>query len=162
MDAPEKKVKKVKFTQFSFDRICKMVASSDKPLKIICKANGVTPYTFFNWLNGGTKATKEIAAELANKYARAQEYRSHYMVEQILSIADNKKGDVLRIKELKNADGSKTYVAEENAEFTNRSKLKIEARKWYAGKLNPKKYGDNSQLEVTIKKLGKDIPEEYV
>ncbi|HEY5808152.1 MAG TPA: hypothetical protein VIT67_09310, partial [Povalibacter sp.] len=30
-----------------------------------------------------------------------------------------------------------------------RSRLRVDARKWYAGKLHPKKYGDKVQTELT-------------
>ena len=35
----------------------------------------------------------------------------------------------------------------ENKEFINRSKVRIDARKWMLGKMQPKKYGD--KLDVT-------------
>jgi len=41
-------------------------------------------------------------------------------------------------------------VRVENTEWTNRSKLRVEARKWVAAKLKPKKYGDKVETETKI------------
>lgn len=144
----------LKLTDAKFKRICKALSLSSKGVKFLCKKHNISAVSFYNSLHNNP--------DRLTIYTRAREMQADFLADQIIAIADKGHRDVMRIKELKNADGSKTYVAEENAEFTNRSKLRIEARKWIASKLKPKKYGDNSQVEVTVKKLGKDIPEEYV
>jgi hypothetical protein len=72
---------------------------------------------------------------------RAREAQADTLADEILDIADESVNDFM---ERFGRDGEVTLV--ENPETINRSKLRIEARKWYAGKLKPKKYGDSSHL----------------
>jgi hypothetical protein len=43
----------------------------------------------------------------------------------------------------------------ENKEVVNRSKLRVEARKWIAAKLKPKKYGEKLDVTSAGEKLEK-------
>ena len=61
-------------------------------------------------------------ADLCDKYARARETQADNFVDEIVSIADT-------------------------AEDAPIAKLQIDARKWVAGKMRPKKYGD--KIDVT-------------
>lgn len=61
---------------------------------------------------------------LLREYEMAQRCRAEMMVEEIMTIADEE-NDVLR------------------------AKLKVDARKWYASKMLPRKYGDRIDLNVT-------------
>lgn len=58
-----------------------------------------------------------IDDEFADKYARAREAQADSFFDEIVSIADVE-------------------------EDTNKARVRIDARKWAAGKLRPKKYGD--------------------
>ena len=58
----------------------------------------------------------------------------------MLEIADDALGDV-RL----DADG-RAYV---DHEHINRSRLRVDARKWYLAKLAPKRYGDKAEMAVT-------------
>jgi len=46
--------------------------------------------------------------------------------------------------------GDETYNVEDR-EVTNRSRLRVDSRKWLASKLNPKKYGDKLELDGNIR-----------
>ena len=59
---------------------------------------------------------------LAQQYARAKEDQADYLAEELVEIADNATGDY------------------------NRDRLRLDARKWVAAKLKPKKYGDKLDL----------------
>ena len=61
----------------------------------------------------------------------------------MLDIADDGTNDFMEVQ----SKGGNSYMVEDK-EVTNRSKLRIETRKWVLGKMNPKKYGDSSRLEV--------------
>ncbi len=63
-----------------------------------------------------------------NKYAHACDVRSDVIFEEIIEIADNE------------------TETDDNI-IINRDKLRIDARKWIASKMNPKKYGD--RIDVT-------------
>lgn len=60
--------------------------------------------------------------EFATKYARAREAQAEFLVDELVAIADNPEEDV------------------------QRSKLRLETRRWIAEKLRPKKYGAKLEL----------------
>ena len=91
---------------------------------------------FFEWLQ------KDTSKQYAESYARACEIRAEKLTDEILQIADGANADIIGVDE-------KTGRPIINGEAINRSRLKIDARKWLAGKLAPKKYGD--KIDVTSK-----------
>jgi hypothetical protein len=70
---------------------------------------------------------------LSIQYAHACEVRGDAIFDEIIQIADATHGDK---KVLEN--GFEVM----DSEFVARSRIRIDARKWVASKLNPKKYGD--------------------
>lgn len=71
-------------------------------------------------------------------YAQAREEQADKIFEEILEIADHTANDVIIGR-----DGQETL----NHEWVARSRLRIDARKWMAGKLRPKVYGDKYEFE---------------
>ena len=107
------------------DRVCEGEA-----LRNVLKDDGmIDGNTFYRWV-GENEDKRE-------QYARACEERQDFMFEQMLRIADNQENDVYE------KDGIELV----NHNVINRSKLRIETRKWALSKLNPKKYGDKTQTE---------------
>jgi hypothetical protein len=86
--------------------------------------------TIFRWLR--TKL------EFREQYARAKEESADAFVEEMVDIADDGSNDFM--EELD--DEGKTKGWRENGEAIQRSKLRVETRKWVASKLKAKKYGD--------------------
>jgi hypothetical protein len=68
---------------------------------------------------------------------RAREEQADKLVREILEIADDASGEVSVIE---NEDGS-TYE-KVNQEVVNRARLRVDARKWLAARLAPKKWGN--------------------
>jgi hypothetical protein len=124
------------------DKICEEIATSSKSLKTICEADGMPSVrTIFNWLTEGEKQNpKPEFREFLQNYARARDERAEFLAEEILEIADDGANDLMTITK-----GDLTYEVE-NKEVTNRSRLRVDARKWIASKLKPKKYGDKVDL----------------
>lgn len=91
--------------------------------------------TVFKWLN-------EQPA-FSEQYARARETQADTIFDEILDIADDGHNDWM----LRNFGEEARYV--ENGEAIRRSVLRIDARKWMAGKLRPKKYGDKLDVNAT-------------
>ena len=92
--------------------------------------------TFFEWLQ------KDTSKQYAESYTRACEIRAEKLTDEILQIADEANADIVGVDE-------KTGKPIVNGEAINRSRLKVDARKWLAGKIAPKKYGD--KIDVTSK-----------
>lgn len=89
--------------------------------------------TVFNWLNKESDYHDPI---FLHNYAWAQEIRAEREFEEILKIADDQEGDVIEVE-------GKEIV---NHNRINRSRLRVDARKWRISKMQPKKYGDKLDL----------------
>jgi hypothetical protein len=85
---------------------------------------------------------------LAKRYARAMEWRAEALMEETLEIADYKGDDIL---ESIDADGN--LISKPDKEAIQRSRLRVEARQFYARKMAPKKYGDKLDLTTNNKEL---------
>lgn len=81
--------------------------------------------------------------EFRVQYARAKQEGAEVMAEEILDIADDGRNDW---EEREGRGG--TYIAL-NREAIERSKLRVDARKWVMSKLLPKKYGDKLDVAHT-------------
>ena len=115
--------------------ICERIAGGES-LRQICGDGDVpSASTVFVWLSQDEAFSEQ--------YARAREAQADALFDDILSIADDGTNDWM---ERKNADGE-NIGWQENGEALRRSQLRVEARKWMAGKLKPKKYGDRITQE---------------
>jgi hypothetical protein len=110
--------------------ICEGIAQG-KSARAMCIETGITQKTLWTWLDSDEQFVKQ--------YARAKEEGHDFLAEQILEIADASENDI-RTRE----DGS-TYI---DNEAVQRSRLRVDARKWYLSKLAPKKYGEKVTTEL--------------
>lgn len=99
-------------------------------MRKICKRDDMpATSTVCKWLSENISFSEQ--------YARAREIQADALFDEILDIADDGLND--------------KYVDENGIERTDqdviaRSRLRVDARKWMAGKLRPKKYGDKIEL----------------
>ena len=112
--------------------ICARLAEGES-LRSICKTEGYPPAST---VRGWVVADVEGFAE---QYARARDTGLDAMAEELLDIADDSSQDTTIGKR-----GDEIM----DAEYVARSKLRVEARKWYLSKLAPKRYGDSQRVEV--------------
>lgn len=77
----------------------------------------------------------------AKRYARAKEFCADQEFEETKEIADNGSNDWMEVNDPDNPG----YRI--NGEHVQRSKLRVDVRKWRAAKLAPKKYGDRIAME---------------
>lgn len=82
-----------------------------------------------------------------DQYAGAREAQADYYAEEIIEICDDGSNDWM---ERQRSDGTTEEV--ENKEVLNRSRLRVDTRKWLMARMAPKKYGDR----VTQEMVGKD------
>ena len=130
------------------DKLCRLIATSNKGLHHICKNNPDLPEykTIFNWLNDPDKK------DFLHKYVRAREEQAEYLADEIIEIADDSSRDTIVTD-----DGREIF----NQEFAQRSRIRIDARKWIASKLKPKKFGDKMILSgdkdnpITVENISK-------
>ncbi len=93
---------------------------------------GISTRSFYDWI--------EKDVELQQQYARATISRADSIFEEILDIADDSSGDK---KYTENGEVM-------DSEYVQRSRLRVDARKWAVSKMNPKKYGDKYEVDATI------------
>jgi hypothetical protein len=118
------------YTQEIADKICERLADGES-LRSICDSKAFPSKSMvFRWL-----ASNEA---FRDQYARARETQADSLFDEILSIADDGRNDWMERE-----DGKLV----ENGEALRRSILRVDARKWMAGKLRPKVYGDKAQME---------------
>lgn len=123
-------------------QICEQIATSNKSMKTICDELGLKVISILNWLSEGHEGHKP---QFCTDYARAKEMQADFLAEEILAIADDGSNDYMTIEK-----GDKEYNVE-NKEVTNRSRLRVDSRKWIASKLKPKRYGDKIEIDGNIK-----------
>ena len=80
--------------------------------------------------------------EFVQQYARAREVQADALFDEALDIADT---PVVGVKTVTKATGVETT----EGDMIEHRRLQIDTRKWIAGKLRPKKYGDRSQMEIS-------------
>ena len=112
-----------------FPMILSEIEEGNSLRSVLSKKDMPSRYTFFEWLKDDDGK--------ANQYARACEVRAEGIFEDILEIADNSSNDTIYT--------DKGEIP--NSEWIARSRLKVDARKWMLGKMNPKKYGERIQQE---------------
>lgn len=117
--------------------------SEGESLRTICQGENMPVIsTVMLWV------LDENKKEFSEHYRRAREMQAENMFDELLEIADDGSNDYMTIQK-----GDKSYNVEDR-EVTNRSKLRVDARKWYLSKVLPKKFGD--KMDVTSG--GKPIP----
>jgi hypothetical protein len=104
-----------------------------EPLSRICSTEDMpTRKAFFDWVGKDTS--------IRAQYELAIQMRADIYAEDILAIADE-------------VDVEAKYDGEEvtlqlDATAVARNKLRVDARKWLASKMSPKRYGDRQQVDL--------------
>lgn len=116
------------FTEEVADAICERIVNGES-VRAICRDEG-TPsmVTVFKWLRD--------FPSFAKQYALAKEMQAEALADEIIEIADDGTNDWMMV----NRGDNEAWVT--NGEALQRSRLRVDARKWAASKLLPKKYGD--------------------
>lgn len=119
------------YTEELADHICERLCDGES-LRAICSGEGMpNRATVFRWL-----AAHET---FRDQYARAREEQAETMADEIVGISDETEVTTKHEGEEIRLSLDATAVA--------RNRLRVDARKWVAAKLKPKKYGDKLQTE---------------
>jgi hypothetical protein len=130
-------VKRKRGRQLTYDRetahaICVRLARGET-LRGICRDEEFPPESTVR-----TWALEDVDG-FAARYTLARQLGLDSMADQLLEISD---------------DGTKYYTLDSqgnlivNGEHINRSRLRVDTRKWYLSKLAPKRYGEKVDLNV--------------
>jgi len=144
------------FTPALGDAICEELADGVS-LRTICQSVEMpNRSTVFRWLHRGTLS--DAAAELTefcDQYARARESCADAFADDVVHMADAPLVGEITVEKQQSVGRGEHAHLEDVTEVTTRdnverSRLKIDARKWAAGKLNPKRYGPKIQHDGAI------------
>ncbi|WP_181315847.1 terminase small subunit protein [Rhizobium sp. JAB6] len=126
------------FTSEIAEQICERLAEGNS-LRSICEAEDMpSKTTVFRWLNA--------FPDFRDQYARAREAQADALFDEILDIADT---PITGEKTKVDKDGN--VIEMTKADMIEHRRLQIEARKWMAGKLRPKVYGDKLDIDLNSK-----------
>lgn len=115
--------------------ICEKIATSVMSIKDLCKLNT-------NWPKQTTIMKWRIAnKDFATLYETAKKDQVENLVDECLEIADNSSNDLIT-DEFGNTRA--------NTELVQRSKIRIDTRKWLASKLAPRIYGERIAVDNKI------------
>jgi hypothetical protein len=115
------------------DRICERLMQGESLVSICSNAKMPTTGMVYRWLNK--------IEEFRDRYARAREIQADTLADQILDISNT---PVLGITTKSGKDG----VEITEGDMIQHRRLQVDARKWYASKLAPKKYGDKIEADL--------------
>lgn len=123
-------------------KICERIINGES-LASICR-NDAMPCasTVYKWL--------DEKPEFLDKYAKAKEDQADTLADEMLDIADDGRNDWMARHD---SEGN-SIGWQVNGEHVQRSRLRLDTRKWIASKLKPKKYGENNKVELTGKNGG--------
>lgn len=119
------------YTKKIAEEICHRIASGET-LKQICRDEHMPDArTVRGWVLDDRDG-------FSPRYARAREMQFEAWADEINEISDDGSNDWM---ERENKDGSSVTVL--NGEHVQRSKLRVDSRKWLLSKLKPERYGDS-------------------
>ena len=106
--------------------------------------------TIVHWL------AKPAHAEFARQYARAREAQADLLAAEIVEIANT---PVMGVRTKTNEKGEVETI---KGDMIEHRRLQVDARKWYASKLAPKKYGERLELagEVAVKRSAAEMTDD--
>jgi hypothetical protein len=115
--------------------ICERLASGES-LRSICTSPGMPSWFIVHrWLLDG----KHL--DFYQQYVHAREVQADFYAEEIVQIADT---PMVGVKTKTDENGN---VETTEGDMIDHRRLRVDARKWTAARLAPKKYGDRSALE---------------
>lgn len=127
------------YTPALAEEICDAIATHPLSLNKLCEKNPhwPVPRSIYRWLS-----KYPIFSQM---YASAKICQVSPLVEEIIDIADDCSKDTIYSEKGESCD----------TEWVNRSRLRVDTRKWFAAKLVPRLYGDN----VLAQELAREMEE---
>ena len=132
---PVKRGRPTSFTQEIADTICERLMHGETLRQIVLDEAMPHRATVHRWL-----ATNET---FRDQYAQAREYQADTIFDEMFDIADDGSNDWMLRKQ---GDDEIEVI---NHEHIQRSRLRIDTRKWALARMAPKKYGE--KIETTLK-----------
>jgi len=117
------------FTQETANQICKRLAGGESLRSICLDPTMPAQQTIYSWMTA--------RPAFQEQYVRAREEQAETMADEIVAIAD----ETPDTTPVFDKDGNQLAIKLDSS-YIQWQKNRIDARKWTAAKLRPKKYGD--------------------
>jgi hypothetical protein len=117
--------------------ICERIAKGESLRKICEDDEAPSTFAVLKWL--------EKHPEFATQYAHARELQADHYFDEIREVTDQDPA----VSKTFDEDGNVTSERVDSGEVMHR-RLKVDALKWMASKLRPKKYGDLTQVQGEV------------
>src|SRR5437762_3081092 len=114
------------------EEICRRIVEGETVTTICQDKKMPSKQSVYNWLNDDP--------EFRRRYNESRMLFYEHMADEILDISDDDSGD---FKKVKRRDGTEEFVPD--WELVNRSRLKVDTRKWILARVLRKKYGDQDE-----------------
>lgn len=149
---PKKNGRPTNFNDVIAKRICDLTATHTVGYRRLQKMYDDLPHeqTVREWRLAHYKT-------FGMQYAQAKLLQAELLTEECLDIADDARNDFM--ESLDEEERGLAYKS--NNEHINRSRLRIDTRKWHASKLLPKIYGDFRHQEVSNNEVDEDCKKRY-
>jgi len=131
---PKKKMgRPSSYTKEKGNRICALIEQGSS-LRAIARMEGMpSQETLRKWL-----CERD---DFLEQYTRAREHQADSIFEEILEIADDGSNDYMQ------NDDDKIVL---NSEHVQRSRLRVDSRKWMLARMSPRKYGDKVDVTANV------------
>lgn len=127
-----------KYNEKIAELVCERVATSTFGLARLCEIHDDLP----------EKTTINVwrykYPEFNTRYAQAKLKQADLLAEEVLDVADDARNDWME-----SFDKNGNPEMKLNSEHVQRSRLRIDTRKWLASKLLPKQYGQHAEEDKT-------------
>ena len=148
---PRKVGRPTKYSKALADRICDLIATSEKGYnRLYAMYDDIPPRETVNiW--------RRKYPEFRTMYTLAKAEQIENIIEEILDIADDGTNDYMNHVDEKT--GCEAWRI--NGEHIQRSRIRIDTRKWLAAKLVPRIYGDAKEQESQNTELSEECKKRY-
>ncbi len=128
------------YTKELAQNICERISDGESVRTIVKDDKMPSSSTIFRWL------LDEDKKEFWEQYEKSRNIQAEIMFEELLDIADDGSNDWV----VRNGKEEEEWW-QQNGEALQRSRLRVDTRKWYLSKVLPKKFGDFSRQELSGK-----------
>lgn len=137
--APAKRGRPSSHTPALAAAVCEALMNGQS-LRTVCAQPGMPAVsTVLRWIH-------DDLAGFRSQYARAREVQAELYADDVVHLADT---TLHAVKRTVKGKGKKRQVEEVFGDAVERSRLMVEARKWYASKVAPKKFGEHLNVNET-------------
>ena len=134
-----------KFTPEIANEICRRIVSGESLRSVCFSENMPSRETVYQWMyKARLESDKDSPlARFPDNYRAAREYQAEVVYDDLLEIADDATNDWM------DKQFGQTTARIPDPETAQRSKLRVDTRKWILARMNRKRYGEKVTQEHT-------------